>query len=153
MANVKISDLTPTTYLQTTDLLVIAQDNGVDYDTRSIPASLLESAGKKRFICDITQSGTSAPSIGSNIYKDDFGGIYTTNYVSVGVYEVLGFNSELGLDCELEINSEAITPTHSIYLVNTAANTLEIRTYDATNTLTDCILNGNNIVLKVTRYL
>jgi hypothetical protein len=153
MANVKISDLTPTTFLQTTDLLVIAQDNGVDYDTRSLPASLIESASKRVFICDITQSGVSAPSIGSNIYRDNFGGFYSTNYVSVGVYEILGFNSELGLDCEFEINSEVITPTHSIYLVYTAANTLEIRTYDATNTLTDGILSGNNIVLKVTRYL
>ena len=151
MANVKISDLTPTTFLQTTDLLVIAQDNGVNYDTRSIPASLLESAGKKRFICLISQSGITAPSI--SVFTDDFTGGYVASYMSVGVYEIVGFNSELGLDCEIEMNTEVIVPTYSVHLIYTAVDTLEIRTYDATNTLSDGILNGNNIFLKVTKYI
>lgn len=152
MANVKISDLTPTTFLQTTDLLVIAQDNGVDYDTRSIPASLLESAGKKRFICKMNQSGTSAPNI-LTIFQDDFNDTYTTNYVGVGTYELIGFNSELDDDCEIEINSNVLSSTHFVELAYSASNKLLIRTYDSSYTLVNNVFSSDNIFFKVTKYL
>ena len=151
MANVKISDLTPTTTLQSTDLLIISSDNGAGYDTRSITASMLESAGKKRYITLISQSGTSAPSL--TTYTDEFTGGVIASYISTGIYELVGFNSDLALDCELQINTEVILPTYSVQLIITAADTLEIRTYDATNTLSDSILNSNNIFLKITKYL
>ena len=151
MANVKISDLTTTTTLQNTDLLIISSDNGAGYDTRSITAGMLESAGKKRYITLISQSGISAPSL--TTYKDDFTGGVVASYISTGVYELVGFNSELALDCELQINTEVITPTYSVQLIITGVDTLEIRTYDATNTLSNSILNSNNIFLKITKYL
>ena len=151
MANVKISDLTPTTTLQSTDLLIISSDNGAGYDTRSIEASYLESAGKKRYIANIVQSGGTAPSL--TTYRDEFTGGVIASYISAGVYELVGFNSDLALDCEVEMNTEVIVPTYSVHLIITAADTLEIRTYDATNTLSDSILNGNNIFLKITKYL
>jgi len=152
MANVKISDLTPTTTLQSTDLLIISSDNGAGYDTRSITASMLESAGKKKFICTLSQAGTSAPNI-INTYQDDFNDTYTTNYVSVGSYELIGFNSELNDDCELEITANVLSAIHTVELIYTAADTLLIRTYDSSFTLVDNVLSSNNIFIKVTKHI
>ena len=152
MANVKISDLTPTTTLQSTDLLIISSDNGAGYDTRSITAGMLESAGKKRFICKMNQSGTSAPNI-LTIFQDDFNDTYTTNYVGVGTYELIGFNSELDDDCEIEINANVLSSTHFVELVYSATNKLLIRTYDSSYTLVNNVFSSDNIFFKVTKYL
>lgn len=152
MANVKISDLTPTITLQSTDLLIISSDNGAGYDTRSITAAMLESAGKKRFICKMNQAGTSAPNI-LTIFQDDFNDTYTTNYVGVGTYELIGFNSELDDDCEIEINSNVLSSTHFVELSYSAADTLIIRTYDNTYNLVNNVFSSDNIFFKVTKYL
>lgn len=151
MANVKISDLTPTTTLQSTDLLIISSDNGAGYDTRSITASMLESAGKKVFISKLKQSSTSAPVLTQ--IQDDFGDTYATSYSGVGTYEVTGFNNELDNDCEIYINVNILTQGHHVRTSVGAINSLSIFTYDETDVLSDGILDWDNVFLKVIKYL
>jgi len=151
MANVKISDLTQATALQETDLLIIAQDNGITYDSRSLPASLLESAGKKVFISKIKQLGVVEPIL--DIIQDGFNDTYTTNYVGVGEYEIVGFNNELSYACEITLNTVVLNPLYKVRMYFSTGDTLTIKTYDATNTLANNILNTDDIFLKVIKYL
>jgi hypothetical protein len=151
MANVKISDLTQATGLQTTDLLLISQDDGIGgYDTKSIEASLLEGSGRKMFIAKVKQLLTAPPTI--TIIKDSFNGTYTTSYLSTGEFEIVGFDTDLSTDCEITLNTVVLNPLYKVQLTATSADTITIKTYDASNTLANSILNGDDIFIKVTKY-
>jgi hypothetical protein len=135
------SQFTQATDLTNDDLLLISQWDGVSaYETKYINANLCESVSKKEFIAMIEQTGTSAPTL--TIKKDDFNDTYTTSYIAVGVYEIVGFGNILTGDEEMNINSASLIEDRFVNISNQAADTIAVKSFDGTATATDGILGG-----------
>ena len=147
----KFSEFPQATSLTDSDLLLISQYDGVSaYETKYITANLAESVSKKEFIARIEQSLTNAPTI--TVVKDDFGDTYTTAYVTVGRYQIDGFNNELDADVEVSVNTSKMALGNYISAKYLDADSVQIDTADNTLTSANTLITQGTYI-RVTKYL
>ena len=153
MTEKKISEFATETTLQSTDLLLISQDDGVGgYLTKNVTAQTVKEFAQGNSYQEVKiffkQTGTGTPSISGII--DDFGLTLTAARSSVGTYSISGFAGNLAGNYEIYVNTNMMTPQGQITTKPTTTSDLAVKTY-FNGTLTDGIadIDGLTITLKI----
>jgi hypothetical protein len=147
MSNKKISDLTTSTAVVTSnDLVEVSVYNGSTYDSRKVTTDKLHAYNT--ILLKVTQSGTSAPTV--NYSFNDTTATITPSYTSVGSYK-LTFSSGI-----LTLNKDFITATlHNsigfIFVYRISTTVLIIETFDITGASSNNLLDNGIINIKIAK--
>lgn len=152
MAIKKISEFPPVDNIQLGDIFLTSWNDGTNWNSAYIKAEDILAAGTKVMTGFITQTGASAPSIGT--IKDSYlDGTFTPNYSSTGIYTLNGFNGYLGIHTAVKINTAALNYGEHIKAYVTSADELTIETYDNTGTLANGIMDIDGLFIEIITYI
>jgi len=143
----RISELTAKSgIIEDTDLLVISDYNGTTYDTKKITGAQLNQY--KLYISNISQSGTSDPSVVTSFTQGLISSI-SWAYISTGTYEATLSSAELILNQTfLSISlGNGVLGYYSIIRVSTTK--FRVLTYNTSGTLTNGMLLDTMIEIKI----
>jgi hypothetical protein len=150
MAVKKISEFPQANNVNNLDLVLISQEDSGNYVSKYAESSALRSIGAYTFVCGISQTGTSAPSLTDNF--NNYGVSPVASYIGVGEYEIAGFDNLLTTATHIEINLNALPTTDHIRTDYIDSDTIRIRT-TVSGTSANGVMNVNGLYLKVTTYI
>jgi hypothetical protein len=141
----KISDLTAKTgALEGTDLLVISDYNGSTYDTKKILGSQI--VPYKVYIKNISQSGTSAPTVTGGYSQ--LNGTLTFARTGVGIYTITNSVAEFTANNTFVF----FTTTSAAYAFNyqiTSTTVITIYTGNIVGVLVDGLMANDSLEIKI----
>lgn len=143
----RISELTAKVgAIEDTDLMVISDYNGATYDTKKVTGAQLNPF--KTYLANITQSGTSAPTV--NYSYSELTGTLTFTRSGVGIYSIDNSVAEF-LANKCYINHTPGLGTSIRYYQYDIVSTTQILIYsfDSTGSFADTLINKNSFEIKI----
>jgi hypothetical protein len=143
----KISELTAKTgAVEATDLLVISDYNGVDYDSKKV--SISQVIPYKSFIGVHNQTGTGAPTITGGYSQ--LTGTLTFARTSAGTYTITNSVAEFLANKTFVFNQWGTGALGSTFQYSVTSTTvITFYTWDNTSTLADSLLAGASLEIKI----
>jgi hypothetical protein len=145
----KISELTAKTgVLEDSDLIVISDYNGINYDTKSVTGSQIKPY--KTYFANISQVGTAAPTVNFS-YLSELNSTITFTRVSTGTYELTLSTSELTANKTfVQITNGGSSVNVVVGAVVTSTTKIVFYTSNSTTgVLLDSALNGTQLEIKI----
>lgn len=143
----RISELTAKVGLiEDTDLMVISDYNGSTYDTKKVTGAQIKPY--KTYLANISQSGTSAPTV--NYSYSELTGILTFTRTGVGSYLITNSVAEFSANKTYIFNTNGVG-TAIKYFHHQIVSTTEIYIYafNSAGAFTDGLLTDNSLEIKI----
>jgi len=144
----RISELTAKTgALEDTDLILISDYNGVDYDTKSVTGAQIKPY--KTLLLNISQSGTSAPTINSS-YSELTSNFYCQRNTNGNYYIQLSSLEFLDNKTFIQVTLGGSASLTNMYAIKVTEDRINFYSSNSnTGTLTDGLLNEAQIEIKI----
>jgi len=147
MADKKISELTPkAAQLQDDDLLIVSDYNGATYDTKSVTGANIRPF--KTIMFNISQSGTSAPSVNYS-YETEVTQTFTFTRVSTGNYRLTASSALFTASktfCQITLGNNILDLSAGVVVTSTTQ--LDITNCTA-STVADSLLTNTILEIKI----
>jgi len=150
MAVKKISEFPQANNVNNLDLVLISQEDSGNYESKYAESSALRSIGAYTFVCGISQTGTSAPSLTDNF--NNYGDSPVATYIGVGEYKITGFNNLLTPASHIEINTNAVGNGKWIKTERVDSDAIAIST-TSSGIAANGVMDVDGLYLKVTTYI